>query len=131
MAKGKDLIPAKLEGAKLVPWKKVAPLSVFELSEGSRAGVVLDSDSVPQLFIFDTFALLDILSAVDEALVDELPSEDYHSRAVNPAGWLVDEIESKLPLNPKYVDSLKDALDEANEKGWVPFSTIRAELGLV
>lgn len=130
MAKGKKLAPAKLEDAKLVPWKKVVPLSVFKLSKGSRAGVVLDKEGVPQLFIFDTFALLDVLSTIDEALVDKLSPKDYHLKSVNPAGWLIDEIESQLPLNPKYIKSLKEAIDEAEKKEWVPFAKIQAELGL-
>ena len=131
MSKRKNLVPAKLEDAKLVPWNKVAPLSVFQLSKGSRAGVILDKGGAPQLFIFDTSALLDILSAIDEALVDRLSHEDYHSRHVNPAGWLIDEIELRLPLNPKYIKSLKDAIDEAERKGWVPFAKIQADLGLI
>lgn len=131
MAKGRNLSPAKLKGAKLVPWRRVAPLSVFRLSEDSRAGVVLDKEGIPQLFIFDTFALLDVLSEIDEALVDKLSAKDYHLKSVNPAGWLIDELESQLPLNSKYVKSLKLAIEEAEEKGWIPFSKIQTELDLV
>lgn len=131
MAKDRNLTPAKLKDAKLVPWNKVKPLSVFKLSRGSRAGVVLDKKGIPQLFIFDTCGLLDILSIIDEALVDKLSARDYHQREINPAGWLIDEIESQLPLNPKYIKSLKEAIDEAEKKGWVPFSKIQTELGLV
>lgn len=121
---------SKLKEAKLIPWKKIVPLSVFKLNKGSRAGVVIDKEGVPQIFIFDTPALLDVLSKIDEALVDKIAPKEYHSREFNPAGWLIDEIEARLPLNPKYVASLKEALNEANQKGWVPFSKIQAELGL-
>jgi len=124
----KSLLPDKLKNAKLVPWNKIVPLSVFKLKKGSRAGVVLDRNGTPQLFIFDTFALIDVLSEIDEKLVDRLPIPDYHSKSVNPAGWLIDELESRLPLDPKYIKSLKDAIDEANKKGWVPFSKIQKEL---
>lgn len=129
MNKSKSL-PAKLTSAKLVPWKKVAPLSVFKLEKGSKAGVVLDRDGIPRLFIFDTFALLDVLSAIDEAIADKLPHKDYYSRKFNPAGWLIDELEAKLPLNPKYIDSLRKAISEAEKKGWIPFEKIQAELSL-
>ena len=88
----------------------------------------MDRNGTPQLFIFDTFALIDVLSEIDEKLVDRLPIPDYHSKSVNPAGWLIDELESRLPLDPKYIKSLKDAIDEANKKGWVPFSKIQKEL---
>lgn len=130
MVKNKRLLPEKASKAKLVPWNKIVPLSVFNLEKNSRAGVVLDQDGTPQLFIFDTFALLDILSEIDERLVDRLTPEDYHSCAANPAGWLIDEIETQLPLNPQYIQSLKMAIDEANKKGWIPFSKIQDELRL-
>lgn len=130
MAKSKSLKLAKLKKAKLVSWSKVIPLSVLKLSDRSRAGVVLDRKGVPQLFLFDTYAFLDVLSAIDEALIDRLPSQDYHSKSINPAGWLIDEIESQLPLNPQYIESLKDAIDEADKKGWIPFSKIQADLDL-
>lgn len=129
MSKSKTL-STKLTGAKLVPWKKMAPLSVLKLEKGSKAGVILDKDGIPRLFIFDTFALLDVLSAIDEAIADKLPHKDYYSRKFNPAGWLIDELETKLPLNPEYIDSLKKAISEAEEKGWVPFEKIQAELSL-
>jgi len=129
MAK-KKLLPAKISDAKLVSWERVSPKSVFPLERGSRAGVVVDRKGKPQLFIFDTSALLDVLSRIDEALVDRLRSDEYHSKQVNPAGWLIDEIEAKLPLKPEYIQSLKDAIDEANKKGWVPFEKIERELDL-
>ena len=114
----------------MVPWKKVVPLDVFKIKKGSRAGVVLDAKGTPQLFVFDTFALLDILSEIDEKLVDRLSIPDYHSKSINPAGWLIDELESHLPLNPLYIKSLKKAIDEADKKGWVSFSKIQKSLGL-
>ena len=42
----------------------------------------------------------------------------------------VDEMESRLPLNPKFINSLKKAIEESNRKGWVPFSEIQTKLGL-
>lgn len=130
MAKTKTLLPEKSQSAKLVPWNKIAPLSVFKLGEKSRAGIILDQKGTPQFFLFDTHALLDILSEIDEKLVDRLSSDEYHSRTINPAGWLIDEIEAQLPLNPQYIQSLKIAIDEANKKGWIPFSKIQDELRL-
>lgn len=130
MPKSKPVLPAKLKDARLLPWNKVTPLSVFKLRKDSRAGVVLDGNGVPHLFIFDTFALLDVLSEIDEKLVDRLTVPEYHSKSVNPAGWLIDELECRLPLNPRYIKSLKEAIDEANKKGWVPFSKIQKELEL-
>ena len=117
----------KRGGTKLIGWTKTM-LSKF-LHKGSRAGMIVDKSGVPQLFIFDTPAFLDILSAIDEALIDRLSDEEYHSKAANPAGRMIDEIEARLPLNPEYVHSLKNAVKEANTKGWVPFSKILKDLG--
>ena len=102
--------------------------AIFKLGRRSKAGVVIDKEGVPQLFIFDTFALLDILSKIDEGLVDRLSTEEYHDASVNPAGWLIDTIEAKLPANPDFVVSLKKAVREADKKGWIPFEEVRQKL---
>ncbi len=130
MAKNK-ILPIKVADARLVSWKKIVPPSAFPLEKGSRAGVVVDRKGIPCLFIFDTFALLDVLSEIDEKLIDRLTDEEYHSREANPAGWLIDAIETKLPLNPKYIASLKKAIKEAKKKGWIPFERIERELSLI
>ena len=124
------LSPAKLRSAKLIPFNKVAPSSVFKLGKDSKAAVIVDKNGAPQLFIFDSFALLDVLSKIDEELVDRLSAEEYHDKSVNPAGWLIDEIESKLPLNPKFVLSLKKSIAEAKKNGFIPFEKVKRELGL-
>lgn len=124
------LVPAKLKSAKLIPLNKMVPSSVFKLGKGSKAAVVIDKNGAPQVFIFDTFALLDMLSKIDESLVDRLSTQEYHNKSVNPAGWLIDKIESKLPLNPNFILSLKKAIAEAKKKGWIPFEKIQQELGL-
>ena len=126
----KKRLPIKLSNARLASWKKIVPPSVFPLEKDSRAGVVVDHEGKPHLFIFDTFAFLDLLSVIDERLVDHLSPKLYYSKESNPAGWLIDEIETKLPLNPKYITSLKEAIQEAQKKGWISFRKIEQELGL-
>lgn len=127
MPKNKSLVPKK---SKLLPWNKWQPKSVFPLEAGSRAGVVVDKDGNPQLFVFDTNALLDMLSTIDEALADKLPAGEYHSKETNPSGWLIDEIESSLSVSSEYAQSLKDAIKEAEDKGWIPFGQVEKELQL-
>ena len=121
---------AKVSNEKLVSWKKIAPQSVFPLGKGSHAGVVLDRAGGPRYFVFNTNALLDVLSEIDESLLECLSSEDYYSKVANPAGWLIDRLESKLPLSADYVYSLKSAIGEAQKKGWISFKKIEAELQL-
>ena len=125
-----NLIPAKAKELKLLVWNKFKPLNVFKLGKGSKAAVILDKNGRPQLFLLDTSALLEMLSEIDEALVDKLTTQEYSSKSVNPAGWLIDELESKLPLKAEFVSSLKAAIAEANKKGWIPFSKIQTDLGL-
>ena len=121
----------KQKSLKLFAWNKFRPFNkLFKIGKKSKAAVVLDKKEIPQFFLLDTHAFLDILSEIDEALVDKLSTQEYHSKSINPAGWLIDEIESKLPLNPKFVSSLREAIKESNKKGWIPFSTIKNKLGL-
>ena len=124
----KTLTAPELKNAKLVAWPK-SILSKFKLPKDSKAGIVTDKNGIPQLFIFDTTAFLDLLSAIDDALVDRMTDEEYHSKSANPAGYLIDEIEARIPPHPEYIQSLKEAVKEANEKGWVPFSKILKNLG--
>lgn len=126
----KSSLPARIADAKIVPWERVAPKSIVPLERGSRAGVVLDRAGVPRVFVFDTFALLDVLSAIDERLVDRLSDEEYHSKEANPAGWLIDELEAHLPVREEYVQSLKEAIAEAKRKGWISFEAVRLALNL-
>ena len=126
----KPLVPARVVNAKAVPWTRVAPKSVFPLERGSRAGVVVDRAGAPRLFVFDTPAFLDVLSAIDERLVDRLPDDAYHSKAANPAGWLIDELETTLPVSVEYVQSLKEAIAEAKHTGWIPLKDVERTLHL-
>lgn len=126
----KRSLSVNVSDAKVVPWARVAPKSVFPLERGSRAGVVVDRTGVPRVFVFDTAALLDVLSAIDERLVDRLADDEYHSKAANPAGWLIDELEAALPVSKAYIQSLKDAIAEAKRNGWIPFEEIERTLNL-
>lgn len=121
-------IPAKRKSAKLIPLRKIVPASIFKLGRKSKAAVIVDRKGVPQVFLFDSFALLDLLSKIDEGLVDRLSSEAYHDPSVNLAGWLIDAIEAKLPVHPDFVHSLQKAIAEAKRKGWIPFEDIKQEL---
>ena len=123
-------VPIKPKELKLFSWNKFTPLKILKINKRSKAAVVLDKTGRPQLFLFDTFALLDLLSQIDEALVDKLSIEEYHSPTMNPAGSLIDGIEANLPINPKYVASLKAAIKEADKKGWLSLSKVQADLGL-
>jgi len=126
----KSSLPARFSDAKSIPWERLVPKSVIPLERGSRAGVVVDRAGVPRVFVFDTAALLDVLSTIDERLVDRLSDEEYHAKSANPAGWLIDEIEATLPVSVTYVQSLKEAIAEARCKGWIPCEEVERALNL-
>ena len=115
---------SKSRSFRLVPGTKFKLLKTFGVSKSSKAAVALDQNGDPQIFILDTHALLDVLSAIDAALLDKLSLEDYHSKKYNPAGYLIDELECHLPLKKIFIASLKVALEEANRKGWVPLPSL-------
>lgn len=116
---------------KSVKWSEFVPKSIVPLHKDSKAMVIADKKGTPQLFIFDTYALLDLLSEIDEKLLDRLSDKDYYSRQANPAGWLIDQIETRLPLKEEYVQSLKQAIQEARKKGWIPLEDLEKELNLI
>ncbi len=124
----KTLLPIKIKDARLVSWKKTIPKSIFKLNKNSQAGIVFNKKNIPIMFMFSTNALLDILSEIDEKLVDRFSSKEYASKSINPTGWLIDEIESKLSLKPAFIKSLQKAIEEAELQGWIPFSKIKTEV---
>lgn len=116
--------PASLKSAvKFKSWNKFTP--GFKLNKNSRAGVFLNKKNAPQAFIFDTWSLLDILSEIDDALLDKLSDADYYSKAVNPAGWLIDAIETKLPLANEFTESLKQEVTKAKNGETVSWNQVR------
>ena len=123
-------LPAKSTNGKLKPFSKLVPSSVLKLEKGSKAAVFCDKNGVPKGFVFDTFAFLDVLSDIDNKLLDKLSGDEYHDKAFNPAGWLIDKIEAKLPLNPKFVEKLKKSIEEGKKKGYIPFEEVIKKLRL-
>ncbi|MFH1713410.1 MAG: hypothetical protein ABH896_04505 [Candidatus Jacksonbacteria bacterium] len=107
-------VPSKF-GAKVESWNNFVPKFLFKLKKGSQAGVVLDKNNSPRFFIFDVFAFLDVLSKIDDSLIDKLSDEEYVDKSVNPAWWLIGEIEERLPLGPEYVAELKKEVAEAKK----------------
>lgn len=113
----------KSKKIEFVSWQKIVPKRVFKFSKNSQVVAVLEQGA-PRYVFFNINGFLDMLSEIDEKLVDKFSAKDYYSKKHNPAGWLIDEIESKLPVNPKYANSLKQIIAEANKKGWIPFKNL-------
>jgi hypothetical protein len=93
-----------------------------------KAAVVVDKKGSPRGFVFDTYSLWDLLCAFDETYEAGVSDKKYVYN--NPVGWLIDEIESHLPLNPKLAARLKKNIEEAQKTGYIPFKEVAAKLGL-
>ena len=127
----------KLSGkhaVRMAPLKRFVPLpravkASLAFPKDFKAGVVMDSRGTPRYFVFDVQSFWDLLCAVDTAWEANVSDKAYVFH--NPVGWLIDAIETHLPLNPKVVAKLKKGLDEAKRLGVVPFEKIKRQLGLV
>ena len=130
--KDKSLVRAR-ELVKLEKLEKFAGLPADLKKSGLnikdfKAGVVMDKNGSPKYFVFDTYSLWDLLCVVDEKFEANVSSKEYIFH--NPVGWLVDAIETHLPINPKLALRLKKGIEEAKKLGLVPFEKIKRELGL-
>ena len=132
--KSKSLVKLPIKQAvKLEALEKFAVMPGELKKSGSiakdfKAGVVVDKNGSPKYFIFDTYSLWDMLCAFDAKFEEHAPTEEYVLH--NPAGWLIDAIETHLPINPKLASRLKKGIEEAKKLGLVPFEKIKNELGL-
>jgi hypothetical protein len=93
-----------------------------------KAAVVVDKKGSPKYFVFDTYSLWDLLCAFDVKFEENAPSKEYVFH--NPVGWLIDAIETHLPINPELAVRLKKGIEEARKLGLVPFEKIKQGLGL-
>ena len=48
----------------------------------------------------------------------------------NPAGKLIDLIETKLPLNPKFVKDLKSSISKTRKSDWISLDEISYSLNV-
>jgi len=93
-----------------------------------KAAAIIDKKGVPKYFVFDTYSLWDLLCTFDAKFEETAPPKEYVYH--NPVGWLIDAIETHLPINPALAARLKKGIEEAKRLGLVPFEKIKHELGL-
>ncbi len=95
---------------KLVPFKKFSNKAV---QVPSGASVIMDKNNVPIQFIFNRDTFIAFLEYIDIEFEKNIPNPDIAYN--NPAGKLIDLIEERLPLNPKFVKDLKKSINEGKK----------------
>lgn len=73
----------------------------------SNISVMLDQHNLPAGFIFGRNAFISFLEQIDNEF--EKKVSDQKKAFTNPAGKLIDLIEEQLPVDEKFLQSLKEA----------------------
>ena len=112
---------------KLVPFGKFVKIPT-KLSFLSSTSVVVDKKGTPLGFIFGRDSFITFLQHIDSEFEKTAKHEElvFH----NPAGKLIDLIEDRLPLNPRFVEDLKQSLHNAEKSGWIPFEDFKKSLNV-
>lgn len=109
---------------KLVPFKKFSK----NVGNLSNASVVVDEKSTPLGFVFGRDAFISFLEYLDNEFEKNIPNPEIAFN--NPAGKLIDLIEEKLPVKPKFIKEVKEARAEAKKRGWINFKEIEQFLNV-
>lgn len=106
---------------KLVPFKNVFR-KTEKIPSLSETSVVVDKKGVPLGFVFGRDSFIAFLEHLDTEF--EKRVSDPHVAYDNPAGKLIDLIESKLPLRKEFVQELEKSIRETRKKDWIPFADV-------
>ena len=112
---------------KLIPFTKFAS-KAKKSSFLSNASVVVDTKGVPMGFVFGRDSFISFLERIDSEF--EKKVDDQKRAFDNPAGRLIDLIEEKLPLNPKFINDLKLSLTKTKKPEWIPFGDVVKSLNV-
>lgn len=112
---------------KVVPFKKFSK-KAQEIVPSADTSVVVDGKGIPLGFIFGRDAFISFLEYIDNEFEKNL--DDPEKAFNNPAGKLIDLIEEKLPVNPKFVKEIKEARANAKRTGWVSLEEIERSLNV-
>lgn len=98
--------------------KKIVPFSKFSKKTSiSGASVVMDDKNTPLGFVFGRDSFISFLERIDCEFEKRVknPKLAYD----NPAGRLIDLIEERLPLQPKFVKDLKDSIKSSRKRDFI------------
>lgn len=105
---------------KLVPFKRFSKKAEkFNLSDTS---VMVDKKGIPLGFVFSRDSFISFLEYIDSEF--EKRVTDPKTAYDNPAGRLIDLIEEKLPLHPKFVRDLKTSISKTQKSDYISLDEI-------
>lgn len=109
---------------KLVPFKKFSKKAKVL----SDASVVVNDKNIPLGFVFGRDAFISLCTLIDDEFEKRVnnPGKSYD----NPAGKIIDLIEERLPVNPKFAKDLKLSIKEARNGRWIPMEEIARSLNV-
>ena len=97
---------------------KLVPFAKFSKKNTPLSGVsvVVNQKNVPLGFVFGRDSFISLCTVFDEEFEKRVnnPQKAYN----NLAGKLIDLIEEKLPINPKFVKDLKTSISDAKKTRW-------------
>lgn len=111
---------------KLIPFKKFS--NKAEKLNLSDISVVVDDKNIPLGFVFGRESFISLCTIIDTAF--EKGVNDSKKAFDNPAGKIIDLIEEKLPVNPKFTSSLKSSIKGAENTRWIPFEEVMHSLNV-
>ncbi len=109
---------------KLVPFNKFSRKAV----DLKGASVITDQKGIPLGFVFGRDSFISFCTVIDEEF--EKRVEDPKAAYNNPAGRLIDAIEEKLPLNPKFVSGLKSSIKKTRKTEPISFQELARHLNV-
>lgn len=110
---------------KLVPFHQLSFVKK-DLAPLSNTSVVVDDHGNPLGFFFGRDTFISLMTIIDEQFEKNVTSTK--AAYANPAGKIIDLIEQKLPVNPKFTKELEVSLAEARKNGWVSFDEVKKAL---
>ncbi len=92
----------------------------------TKSSAVMDEKGIPLGFVFGRDAFISFLEQLDSEF-EKRAKNDYLAFS-NPAGKLIDLIEEKLTVNPRFAKELKQSTEEAGELGWLTIEDVTKAL---
>ena len=84
--------------------------------------VVTDKNGTAIGFVFNRDSFISLLEKIDEAFDKKIknPLSAYN----NPAGKLIDLVESTLPVKNTFIKQMKESISSVDKYGWIPLDKV-------